>query len=187
MSKLKNVFFQFLFGSAERFKCQEVRFQTPESNGTDSVTWKSSTQDERWHGLISRLGEARISCAVAGHDSNGEALDSSQATILTVEECADDTTEDSRSGDSQPHIESHEASHLPFYHSVGENIDFEVKTKDMTLSNWNRTLHWSTMAAVDEQIGLSEKLRNDRPRCSIMTVNETAFLPSQLEVQQIRD
>ena len=55
------------------------------------------------------------------------------------------------------------------------------------LSQRNRSLHWFNMVAVDERVCPPKELNNERPTHSILSVSETAFLPSPEELQRIRD
>ena len=196
--------FQHLVGSILRESgAKKMAFKRLNNMGlcmsSDSVCRKAKemigTFDERvkcWKKSVEKLAGHAVDNEGSDSDSS-EATnsDSSEATILLDDDDDDDDTgnmgdhtepRDSQSNEKQPHT-----SHLPYFQIVGDNIDFEVKAKFMTLSQRNRSLHWFNMVAVDERVCPPEDLSNERPTRSILSVSETAFLPSPEELQRIRD
>ena len=109
-----------------------------------------------------------------------------KSTILSDDELPGTSSEESNDCQSIIRQCEFKPNHLPYYQIVGDNIDFEVKTKFMTLEKKNRSLHWFNMVAVDERISPPQHLSNKYPRCSVLSIGETEFLPSEQDLQHIR-
>ena len=82
----------------------------------------------------------------------GDESDSVKSTILSDDELPGTSSEESNDCQSIIRQCEFKPNHLPYYRIVGDNIDFEVKTKFMILEKKNRSLHWFNLVAVDEQI-----------------------------------
>ena len=63
-------------------------------------------------------------------------------------------------------------------------MDFEVRTKYMTLDRRNKSLHWFNLVATDERVMSPFCLEKSRPRCFIMNVSDSEFFPAVSDHQQ---
>ena len=68
------------------------------------------------------------------------------------------------------------------YQITGDNLDLEVKTKVMTPSRQNKSLHWFNMVATKDRVPIPNPLPLynvvEHTQPSIMSMVSTAFLPS---------
>ena len=69
---------------------------------------------------------------------------------------------------------------------TGDNLDISIKTKYMSIDRRNKSLHWFNVIASNERV-INADLATSRPRCSILSVPDTAFLPSVQENEKLRE
>ncbi len=106
-------------------------------------------------------------------------FDSTRNGDITENIVGSETSDSSSSISWEPEEGSEQEAHLETlcFQLTGDNLDISIKTKYMTIDRRNKSLHWFNMIATNERI-VDCHLPTARPRCSILSVPDTAFLPS---------
>ncbi len=96
-----------------------------------------------------------------------------------------DTSENYQSQENTVHISTlHKSCHAG-YAIVFDNIDLEIKRKDMTMANQNRDEHWVNHKIVFNRVS-GNQLESEPPRQEITKVPNIKFLPSAKDYKQQR-
>lgn len=83
-------------------------------------------------------------------------------------------------------ISSLKKSFHPGFVVAFDNIDIELKRKNMTLSAQNRNFHWVNHKMVTNRISGNE-LAADRPKADLLKVPNLRFIPTLVDHQQQRE
>lgn len=86
---------------------------------------------------------------------------------------------------TKDNISLHKATCHPGYSIVFDNIDLEIKRKDMTMANQNKNVHWVNHKVVINRIS-GNQLEWEGPKQEIVDVPNIKFLPSAHDYKQQR-
>ena len=77
------------------------------------------------------------------------------------------------------------AGHVAPYQITGDNLDLEIRTKVMTLSRQNKSLHWFNMVATKERV-YNSIATGSQQQPSILSLDPGQFLSSASDDTQLR-
>lgn len=91
--------------------------------------------------------------------------------------CLEDCLEAQASLEAQDLLKQHQMASHPGFVIAFDNIDLELKVKNMTMSKQNRDIHWVNHKMFINRVH-GNSLPCDGPRCDLSEVSNSNFLPS---------
>lgn len=143
-----------------------------------------------WKNSIEAAGQVHQQPMDGGHLQHSESTGST-TDIGSEMGDLDSSCKDSLSGSFSEGQDSNatcaKVEDRKLFQITGDNVDFEIRAKYMTLDRRNKSLHWFNVIATDERVIPPCVLENAGPRRSILTVSNSEFFPSVLDHRCIRD
>ena len=148
------------------------------------LSWKASIESHV--AIQSSIPEVRsvagslpvATCVLPAFDKTNSDLNSSENSLSSSSSSHSVETEE---GNDEMQDLSQES-----FQVTGDNLDISIKTKYMSIDRRNKSLHWFNVIASNERV-INADLATSRPRCSILSVPDTAFLPSVQENEKLRE